>query len=168
MIALVAAIAENGVIGRDNGLPWHIPEDLKHFKMLTLGKPVIMGRKTFDSIGKPLKDRTNIVISRNKNLRLEGAEVVTSLAKALARASELSPDIMIIGGAQIYAEALPKADRLYLTYVHTNVEGDTFFPSFDPANWCELERTRFFSPKAGLEASFVVLEKSRSQPIRQA
>ena len=161
MISLIAALADNGVIGRDNGLPWHIPEDLKHFKTLTLGKPVIMGRKTFESIGKPLKGRSNIIVSRNKNLLIEGAEVVASLEEAMARAKEFGQEIMIIGGAQVYAEALPKAERLYLTFVHTKAEGDTFFPDFATADWVELERSKFFSAKANLEASFVILERKR-------
>ena len=119
-LALIAAVAENGIVGRDNKLPWHLSEDLKYFKRTTLGKPVVMGRKTWDSIGRPLPGRTNIVISRQPNLRLEGASVVADLPAALCLAEAIasldgSDELMVIGGSEIYALALPMAQRLYLT-----------------------------------------------------
>ena len=159
-VALVAALAANGVIGRDGGLPWHIGEDLKHFKTITMGKPVVMGRKTFEAIGKPLPGRTNIVVTHTLELILEGATVVHSLDEALVVAQGLEPqEIMIVGGAELYKLALPKVDRMYLTYVHQAFAGDTFFPNFDPDAWTELEREDLFSEKAELSYSFVTLER---------
>lgn len=159
-VALVAAVAANGVIGRDGRLPWHLPEDLKHFKRVTMGKPVVMGRKTFESIGRPLPGRSNIVVTRNPDLKLEGATVVHSLEEAFSVAAELEPEeTMLIGGAQLYELALPRVERMYLSYIHTDIEGDTRFPSFDPKAWCELERRDHASEKGGLAFSFVVLER---------
>ncbi|GGJ96711.1 dihydrofolate reductase [Pseudomonas matsuisoli] len=139
-LALIAALAQNRVIGRDNTLPWHLPEDLKHFKAKTLGKPIIMGRKTWDSLGRPLPGRLNIVVSRQPALALDGAEVFPSLDAALDRADEWAraqgvAELMLIGGAQLYAQALPLADRLYLTRVGLAPEGDAHFPVFDEAGW---------------------------------
>ncbi|MCJ8169611.1 dihydrofolate reductase [Atopomonas sediminilitoris] len=138
-LAMIAALGENQVIGVDNQLPWHLPEDLQHFKRMTLGKPVIMGRKTWDSIGRPLPGRLNIVISRQADLHLSGAEVFTDLPAALRRARdwaqlEQAEEIMLIGGAQLYRQALPLAERLYLTRVALAPEGDAFFPALD-ARW---------------------------------
>ncbi len=158
--SLIAALASNGVIGRDGGLPWHISEDLKYFKRLTMGKPVVMGHKTYESIGKPLPGRNNIVVTRNPELELEGATVVHGLDEALAVAASLgAEETFVIGGAELYKLALPKVDRMYLTYVHQNFEGDTFFPEFDPDDWTELEHEDHFSEQAGLEYSFVTLER---------
>lgn len=145
-IALIVAMARNHVIGKDNTMPWHLPEDLRHFKRVTLGKPVVMGRNTYESIGKPLVQRANIIISRNPAYRVEGAAVVHSLDAALALGADLlrdaGPDaeLMIIGGAQIYAQALPLAQRLYLTEVHAEPEGDASFPQFDRSKWQEVAR----------------------------
>ena len=125
------------MIGRGNALPWRLPDDLKRFKALTLGKQVVMGRKTFESIGRPLPGRENRVVSRQAGLRLEGCLVFPGLREALAGDAD---EIMVIGGAQIYAAALPLAQRLYLTEVETEVEGDARFPDFDPAEWREIER----------------------------
>ncbi|WP_205944495.1 dihydrofolate reductase [Pelagibius litoralis] len=168
-LALILARGENGVIGREGGLPWHLSGDLKFFKAQTLGKPVVMGRKTFQSIGRPLPGRPNLVISRDPAFRPEGAEVFPDLAAALARARDLAAEmpaegprreIMIIGGGQIYAMTLPLAERLYLTEVHAAPDGDTFFPDLDPAEWRELERERQASPGEGQPAfSFVILER---------
>ena len=139
-IALIVAMAQNRCIGVNNAMPWHLPEDLKYFKRTTLGKPVIMGRKTFDSIGRPLPGRKNIVITRNPSWQFEGVEVVNGLdqglllAKAAARSAEVD-EIMVIGGAQIYAAALPLAERMYITQVATSFEGDAFFPDFDQEAW---------------------------------
>lgn len=139
-LAMIAALAENRVIGIDNRLPWHLPADLKHFKALTLGKPIIMGRKTWDSLGRPLPGRLNLVVSRQAGLQLEGAEVFTSLEAALQRADawareEEAEELMLIGGAQLYAEALPVAERLYLTRVALSPAGDAHFPEVDESRW---------------------------------
>jgi dihydrofolate reductase len=141
-LTLVAAMTPARVIGRGLTIPWHHAEDMKHFRRLTLGHAVIMGRATYDSIGKPLKDRRNIVVSRNPALRLEGCEVAASLAHALELAREHDPDPCVIGGAQIYAEALPLATRLELTYLDDEHAGDVYFPEFDPREWQETERRR--------------------------
>jgi dihydrofolate reductase len=130
-ISLIAALSENRVIGKGNKLPWHIAEDLKRFKQLTLHHPVIMGRKTFESIGRLLPDRMNIVISRDPAYRVEGAVVANSLEQAIAIASQQDrTEVFVIGGGQIFKEAITIADRLYLTLVHTSLEGDAFFPEY--------------------------------------
>ncbi|MGH8434608.1 MAG: dihydrofolate reductase [Pseudomonas sp.] len=139
-LCLIAALADNRVIGRDNQLPWHLPADLKHFKALTLGKPIIMGRKTWDSLGRPLPGRLNLVVSRQPDLRLVGAEVFPSLDAALVRAqdwarAEDAEELMLIGGAQLYAQGLQRADRLYLTRVALSPEGDAWFPEFADSDW---------------------------------
>lgn len=138
-LAMIAAMSRNRVIGRDNALPWHISVDLKHFKRTTLGKPVVMGRKTFESIGRPLPGRTNIVVTRQKDYRPDGVRVATSTASALALADEVAAadgadEVMVIGGEQLYRSLLPHAERLYLTEVDAEVEGDAFFPELD-ARW---------------------------------
>jgi dihydrofolate reductase len=139
MILLVVAVAENGVIGKDNALLWRLPDDLKQFKAVTMGKPVIMGRKTYDSIGKPLPGRTNIVISRQPGLRIEGCTVVDSLDAAFDAAGSV-PDIAVIGGADIYRQALPLANVIYLTEVHAAFHGDVTFPALSPDEWRETSR----------------------------
>ncbi len=139
MISLIAAMAQDRVIGEGNRMPWHLPADLRHFKNITLGKPVVMGRRTFESIGRPLPGRRNLVISRNPEWRAEGVEVAASLDEALALVNG-ADEVMIIGGGQLYAEALPRADRLYLTLIDLVVEGDTYFPEYQHDDWQELER----------------------------
>ena len=139
-LAMIAALAENRVIGLDNRMPWHLPADLKHFKATTLGKPIIMGRKTWDSLGRPLPGRLNIVVSRQPDLQLEGAEVFGNLVAALERAGQWAreqgvDELMLIGGAQLYAEALPLAERLYLTRIALSPEGDAFFPEWSASEW---------------------------------
>ncbi|WP_447588265.1 dihydrofolate reductase [Aquipseudomonas campi] len=139
-LCLIAALAQNRVIGRDNQLPWHLPADLKYFKARTLGKPIIMGRKTWDSLGRPLPGRLNLVVSRQPGLSLEGAEVFASLEAAIVRADEWAraqgvDELMLIGGAQLYEQGLELADRLYLTRVALSPEGDAWFPAFDEAAW---------------------------------
>lgn len=134
-ISLIAAKSENGVIGKDNKLPWHLPEDLKYFKKMTLGKPVIMGRKTFESMGsKPLPNRENIVLTRYEGLVLPGCIIVNSVEGALAAAGS-SAEAMVIGGAEIYSLFLPIADRLYLSIIPQIIDGDSFFPKLDMENW---------------------------------
>jgi len=138
VVSFVLARADNGVIGKDGGLPWRLPDDMRRFKQLTLGKPVVMGRKTWESLPrKPLPGRENIVVTRDAGFRAEGVVVVHALADALARQAD---EICIIGGAQIYAQALPYATRIHLTEVHGEVEGDTRMPGFDPAEWRETAR----------------------------
>lgn len=133
-IVLVAAMANDRVIGIDNTLPWHLPEDLKHFKAVTLGKPVIMGRKTFDSIGRPLPGRLNIVITRQADWQHEGVSVAHSLPAALALAAD-AQDVCIIGGANLYAQALPLADAMALTHIALDIAGDAHFPAWDAQQW---------------------------------
>jgi dihydrofolate reductase len=139
-LSLIAALGENRVIGVDNSMPWHLPADFKYFKATTLGKPIIMGRKTWDSLGRPLPGRLNVVVSRQVDLQLEGAEVFTSLDAAIVRAEQWAQEqgvdeVMLIGGAQLYAQGLAQADRLYLTRVALSPDGDAWFPEFDTAQW---------------------------------
>ena len=162
-ISFVVARADNGVIGRDNALPWHLPADLKHFKRLTVGKPIVMGRKTFESIGKPLPGRHNIVMTRDPDWRAEGVTVVANLAEAVA-AGGLDPrtrveEVMIIGGAAVYAEALPIATRVYLTEVHDAPEGNTSLPPFASDRWAETEREDHPAEDGKPAYSFVTLER---------
>jgi len=140
-VSLVAAVAENGVIGRAGGLPWRLPDDLKHFKKLTVDHTIIMGRKTFDEVKRPLANRRNVVISRDPSFRPEGVTVVASLEEALALGAT-EDEVFVIGGGEIYRMALPYADRLYLTVVHASVDGDTWFPPFDQDAWV-LEEEAF-------------------------
>ena len=164
-IVLVAAVAENGVIGRDNGMPWRLPGDLRHLKKTTLGKPVIMGRRTFESIGKPLPGRTNIVLTRDANFRAEGVLITRNIDDALTlaerEASKLGADeIAVIGGGEIYAQALPRAGRIYLTEVHAAPDGTARFPAFDRGIWREVSRDGpHQGPDDTYSYSFVVLER---------
>ena len=159
-LSLIVAIAENGVIGAGGGLPWRLPEDMKNFKALTLGKPVIMGRKTWESLPKrPLPGRQNIVISRKADYVAEGARVVADLDSALWAAANVD-EVMIIGGAEIYALALPKADRIYLTEVAVRPQGDTVFPSFDRAAWRESSRAAHPATESAPAYSFVMLDRA--------
>jgi dihydrofolate reductase len=139
MLSLIVAASENNVIGKDNDLLWHLPDDLKHFKRTTRGHHVIAGRRTFESQGRPLPGRTNIIITRNPNYRAGGCIVVHSLEEALNQVKD-DDEPFIIGGEKIYRMALPRADRIYLTRVHAEVEGDTFFPELDPSRWTEVDR----------------------------
>lgn len=139
IISFVVAIAENNAIGKDNQLLWSLPKDMKHFKEITNGHTVIMGRKTFDSMGKPLPNRRNIVITRKHDLKIEGAEVTNTLEEALALCAQ-DEEVFIIGGAEIYKEALPQTDRIYLTRVHQCFEADAFFPELNMENWVETAR----------------------------
>lgn len=169
-IGLIAAMAENRVIGRGNALPWHISADLRNFRRLTLGKPIVMGRKTFESLGKPLPGRANIVITRNPasrpSFRPGGVTVCHDIDGALAAAREIAgssgaDEIMVIGGAEVYAATLPAADRLYLTLVDAEFDGDAFFPAFDPAAWTEVARDRHEADAPDSPAySFIVLERA--------
>ena len=138
MISLIAALARNRVIGANGGLPWHLPEDSRHFRRATLGKPVVMGRKTFESMDGPLDGRENIVVSRQRDYAPPGCRVAASVAEALQLAKD-APEVMICGGEAIYRECLPLADRMYLTFVDGEFEGDAHFPEYDTGEWRELE-----------------------------
>jgi dihydrofolate reductase len=144
-LSLIAAVARNGVIGRDNRIPWRLPGDLKRFKRLTMGKPVVMGRKTFESIGEPLPGRTNVVVSRHREFRPPAAVVEATLESALHRARAQAAadgvdEVFVIGGGQVYAEAMPHADRLYITEVDAAPDGDAHFPEIDQRVWHEVTR----------------------------
>lgn len=162
-LSLIAAMDKNRVIGVNNTLPWHLPADLKHFKTVTMGKPILMGRNTYESIGKPLPGRENIVMSRQTNYAADGCTVVCSIEQALARVGELDADeLMIIGGATLYEAMLPMADRLYLTYVDTEVAaGDAYFPDIDNSEWTETHwENHAADEKNPYDYSFVTLERA--------
>ncbi|WP_298443635.1 type 3 dihydrofolate reductase [uncultured Ferrimonas sp.] len=134
-IAMIACMANNRVIGKDNQMPWHLPADLAHFKAVTMGKPIAMGRKTYESIGRPLPGRRNIVISRQADLQIDGVDVVSSIDAALALAQGEADELMVIGGGQLYAELMPRADSLYLTLIDAELDGDTYFPAWEADQW---------------------------------
>lgn len=163
-VALIAAMGRNRVIGRDNKLPWHLPEDLKYFRAMTWGKPIIMGRKTFDSLGRPLPGRTNIVVTNQVGLQLPGALVVHSLEDALSAAQNQAlldgvDEVMVIGGEKIYRQCLKRADRLYLTLVEAEPEGDAWFPPFEADAWT-LAETREVNAGDGYPAhAYQVLDR---------
>ena len=165
-ISLIVAMTENRVIGLDGAMPWHLSGDLKYFKRVTMGAPIIMGRKTFDSIGRALPGRVNIVITRDTNYAVEGVNVVHDLGSAIEKASldaanNCKDEIFVIGGAQIYALALAQANRLYLTEIHQTVAGDAYFPEIKTEDWCEIQRD-VCGPETpdGPAYSFVVLERA--------
>jgi dihydrofolate reductase len=165
-LSLIVAVSRNGIIGHKGELPWRISDDLKNFKSITMGKPIIMGRRTFDSIGVALDGRQNIVVSRSEKIINGDVEMASSLDKALKIASKVNPvEVMIIGGGEIYNLALPKADRIYLTEVHIDVKGDVYFPALNPKHWGEVSR-KFFSAEDNAPAySFVVLERNFSKVL---
>lgn len=158
IVSLVIAMADNGVIGKDGALPWRIPEDMRHFKALTIGKPCIMGRKTWDSLPrKPLPGRENIVVTRDRQFRADGAVIAHSLDDAIIRAHD-AEEICIIGGSEIYKAALPRVTRIHLTAVHGAFEGDTALAPFDKAIWREISREDY-ATSDGLRYSYVTLER---------
>lgn len=160
-ISIIAALATNNVIGDGSRMPWHLSADLQRFKAITTGKPIIMGRKTYKSIGKPLPNRRNIVISRDKNLKIPGCEVYNSLEDAL-HAVKNSAEVMIIGGAEIYKQALQMAQKMYLTLIHQDFEGNVYFPKWNKEEWQEIERENFPADEKNPYAySFVVLERKK-------
>jgi len=161
-VVLVVAAAKNRVIGRDGGLPWRIPADLKWFKAVTTGKPVVMGRKTFESIGRPLPDRTNMVVTRNRDFAAEGAQVFATVDFAIAVARRAAKEeICVIGGGEIYAYAMSRARRIYLSEVDAEVEGDTKFPIVDRRDWRETEVGRVAKGEDGADHAcrFLVLDR---------
>ncbi len=161
MISLIAALSRNRVIGKDGGLPWRLPEDAKHFRRTTLGKPVIMGRKTWESLDEPLDGRENIVVTHQEGYSAPGCLVVHSVEAALQRAKD-HEEVMIAGGEAIYRECLPRAGRMYLTFVDAEVEGDAFFPEFARDEWHEMARRDVpADDRHALSFSIVTLERSR-------
>ena len=167
-IALIVAASENNVIGRDNQLPWYLPGDLAYFKAITMAKPVIMGRKTYESIGKPLPGRNNIVISRNGDYPTDGICLVANLQAAIELAQSLllvngGEEIMVIGGAEIYRQALPMVERVYLTRVHHHIEGDAFFPELAAEQWQEVAREDIAATEPNpFDFSYLVLDRIMS------
>jgi dihydrofolate reductase len=158
-VTLIAALARNRVIGLDNRLPWHLPADLVHFKTLTLDKPIVMGRRTWESLPGLLPHRTHIVVSRDPGYRAPGARVVGSPEAAIAAAGAV-PEVMVVGGAKLYAALLPLATRLELTFVEADVAGDAWFPSWDPGQWREVSREwRGRDGRNAFDLSFVRLER---------
>lgn len=151
-ISIIVAVSSNGVIGKDGGLPWHLSEDLKRFKATTMGKPIVMGRLTHESIGRPLPGRQNIVITRQAAYTADGCDVVSSPADALRAAGD-AKEVMVIGGGDVYRQFLRRTDRIYLTRVRAEVEGDTYFPALDPDDWELVEETEF-PPNAEREYGF--------------
>lgn len=152
-------MAENRVIGRDNALPWRLPADLKRFRRLTTGHPIIMGRRSYESIGRPLPDRTNIVVTRRADYQAPGCTVVHTIEDAFRAAGD-TDEVFVIGGAELYAQTLDRADRLYLTCVHAPIAGDTVFPAFDPASWRETAREQHETDDQHVWAySFVTLDR---------
>ena len=158
IISMIAAMAKDRVIGKDNQMPWHLPADFAWFKRCTMGKPVVMGRKTYESIGRPLPGRQNIVISRDDNLAIEGVTTVTSIERALEAAGELD-EVMIIGGGAIYKACLPQADKLYVTYIDAQIEGDTQFPYWGDMFKEKHSENYAADEKNAYDMRFVVLER---------
>ena len=169
MLSIIAAVAKNGVIGNKGKLPWHLSEDLKHFKEITMGHPIIMGRKTYQSIGGALAGRTNIVITRNRDFEAANAEIAHDLDEALDQAmavedlwghDDATPEVFVIGGAEIYTQSLDRAGRIYMTEVRDTPPGDAFFPDFDKTAWRETDRQdRAQESDGGLAYSFVILDR---------
>ena len=158
-ISIIVAAATNNVIGSDGELPWRLPEDLKRFKQLTIGKPVIMGRLTYESIGKPLPDRKNIVLSARKGLNIEGCEVVDTPDAAIRLAGD-AEEVMVIGGGGVYSQMLPMADRIYMTRINGTFDGDTFFPELDDKEWQVVDRVDFPADESRqFGFSFVTLDR---------
>ena len=160
ILSMIVAHADNRVIGKDNDMPWYLPADLAYFKKTTLGKPIIMGRKTYESIGRPLPGRKNIVISRDEEYRAEGVEVVGSVEAALALVSDVE-EVMVIGGGAIYKHCLPAAQRLYITHIDANIVGDTYFPKYDLNEWqLAVSEVKAADEKNNYQLRFNVYERN--------
>ena len=158
-ISIIVAASTNNVIGNSGGLPWRLPEDLKRFKQITMGKPMIMGRATWDSIGRPLPGRQNIIVTRQSGFAAEGCDVANSPDQALEMAGDVA-EVMIIGGGKIYDQFLTRTDRIYLTRINAEIEGDTFFPALNRADWKEIEREEYpASPEREHAFAIITLEK---------
>ena len=161
LLCLVVAVADNGVIGHRNRLPWHLPADLAHFKRITLGKPILMGRRTWESLPGLLPQRHHIVLTRDPDYRAQGCTLVGSLDEAIAAAGD-APELMVVGGATLYAETLPLASRLYLTQVHVQAEGEIRFPLWDPGDWLEISRVEWAADERNpLPMTFLSLQRVR-------
>lgn len=162
MIAIIAAVSENHIIGKEGRLPWHLPKDLARFKQLTYGHPVIMGRKTFESIGKPLPGRLNIVVTKNKHYFCRGCLTAHSIEEAIDIAQKTDDTIFIIGGGDIYRQALPLSDKIFITRIAQHIQGDVSFPDIDPRKW-QLISTEFLQKddKNAYDCSFLTYEKIR-------
>ncbi len=165
-LSLLVAMARNRVIGRNNKLPWHLPADLKHFKFLTMGQTIVMGRKTYESIGRPLPGRANIIVTRQTGYEVPGAIVVNTIDDALLiceRTGSINGENFIIGGEELYRQTLKICQRIYITEIQRDFEGDVFFPEFDPNEWEETQRDRHISENdTNLEYHFVVLDRKVS------
>lgn len=161
-LSMIVAHADNRVIGKDNGMPWHLPADLQYFKKVTLGKPIVMGRKTYESIGRPLPGRMNIVISRDANYRAEGIETATTVQEALSLAGKVD-EVMVIGGGAIYAFCMEDADRLYITHINATIEGDTEFPAYEAGlDWEKISSEfRPSDEKNAYDLDFCVYDRKR-------
>lgn len=158
-LSIIAAMSDNRAIGRDNQLPWRMPADLAHFKRLTMGKPIIMGRRTWESLPGLLPHRTHIVVTRDRDYLANGAEVVHSIDQAIELAGDVD-EVMVVGGANLYAQTIPLATRMYLTYVHEFIDGDTSFPDYEEGEWREVSRERHAADERNPHAySFVELER---------
>ena len=163
IISLIGAMGRNRVIGRDNALPWNMPADLAHFRLLTRGKPVIMGRKTYESIGHPLLERKNIILTRDAEYRAEGCAIAHSPAAAIAAAGD-AKEIMVIGGEKIFQEFLPFAQKMYLTIIDADFDGDTFFPKWNAAEWQEVSREPHPANNQNIYPyAFLTLEKNKTK-----
>ena len=170
ILSMIVATADNNIIGKDNGMPWHLPADLAYFKKVTLGKPIIMGRKTYESIGRPLPGRRNIVISRDENYTPQGkgaagVDVVTSVEQALALVDSLeeaATEVMVIGGGAIYKHCLPNANRLYITHIKASIAGDTQFPNYDDGSWQQISsELRVSDDKNAYDLDFCIYQRAR-------
>ncbi len=159
MISLLVAHDLNRVIGVNNEMPWHIPEELAYFKKVSMGKAMIMGRKTFESIGRPLPGRLNIVVTRNEDYKVEGVEVVHNLDTALSKARNYSEEVVVIGGAEIFRQSLEKADRLYITSIKKEFKGDTYFPEYDD-KWKLMSTSETHTSKDGIMYTFLIYERN--------
>lgn len=161
MISLIVAHDPNRVIGLDNQMPWHIPGDLAYFKEKTMDKAIVMGRKTFESIGRVLPGRKNIIVTRNASYKAEGAEVVTNLNDAISLAEAYHEEVMVIGGEQIFRAILPKADRLYITFIQKNFKGDTFFPPYNEEAWSLVDTSEEMTTTDGITYVYLVYERKQ-------
>ncbi|WP_027409773.1 type 3 dihydrofolate reductase [Anoxybacteroides tepidamans] len=162
MISLIVAMDQNRIIGKDNKLPWHLPADLAYFKRVTMGHPIVMGRKTFESIGRPLPGRDNIVLTRNRSFQPEGCIVIHSIDDIQKMAAERNDEIFVIGGAELFEAVLPVADRLYITKIEAQFPGDTFFPPFQEADWCLVSSEKGpKDEKNPYDYAFLVYERKR-------
>ncbi|TXC93196.1 dihydrofolate reductase [Metabacillus litoralis] len=160
MISLIVAMDENRLIGKDNQLPWHIPQDLAYFKRMTMNHKIVMGRKTYESIGRPLPGRENIILTRNRSYKMDACKVLHSIEELLELSKNTDENIFVIGGAEIFKEILPYSDRLYMTHIHHNFEGDTFFPQLKDTDWETVSvESGIKDMKNPYEFDFVVYQK---------